>query len=193
MTTSMPNPTLYARHPSRLGTLLLVGERSATGGTLLTGCYLPGHRGGPAPDPAWRHDPEAFAAIGAAIDAELEGRPSTAPVEVAFRGGTPFQRRVWDELRTIPRGATISYARLAERVGRPGASRAVGSAVGRNPVSILVPCHRVVGSDGSLTGYAGGVERKRLLLEIEGAVSPAAPRRRPGDRDRRAHPRAVPA
>jgi methylated-DNA-[protein]-cysteine S-methyltransferase len=86
--------------------------------------------------------------------------------------GTVFQRAVWSELRAIPVGETRSYARIAVAVGRPAAVRAVGQAVGRNPLSIVVPCHRVIGSDGSLTGYAGGLDRKRWLLAREGA--PAA-------------------
>jgi methylated-DNA-[protein]-cysteine S-methyltransferase len=85
-------------------------------------------------------------------------------------GGTPFQRRVWAELRKIPRGTTTSYGALAARLGVPSACRAVGAANGRNPVAIAVPCHRVVGADGGLCGYAGGVERKRWLLAHERAV-----------------------
>jgi|SRR5579872_6821188 len=86
------------------------------------------------------------------------------PVQAA---GTPFQQEVWRALRTIPCGTTISYAELAERIGRPTAVRAVGLANGSNPVGVVVPCHRVIGSDGSLTGYGGGIERKRWLLEHE--------------------------
>jgi methylated-DNA-[protein]-cysteine S-methyltransferase len=81
--------------------------------------------------------------------------------------GTPFERRVWDEVKAIPYGETATYAEIAERIGRPGACRAVGRANGRNPVAVIVPCHRVIGSDGSLTGYAGGMEMKRALLELE--------------------------
>ena len=81
--------------------------------------------------------------------------------------GTPFQLRVWAELRKIPHGVTISYGELAARLGDPNGSRAVGLANGRNPIPIVIPCHRVVGADGTLTGYAGGVERKQLLLELE--------------------------
>jgi methylated-DNA-[protein]-cysteine S-methyltransferase len=94
--------------------------------------------------------------------------------------GTVFQNGVWDELRRIPFGTTISYAELAGRVGRPGHFRAVGSANGRNPISIIVPCHRVVGSNGSLTGYGGGIDRKRWLLDHEAAVAAtrADPKRR---------------
>ncbi len=90
-------------------------------------------------------------------------------------GGTPFQRRVWAALRDIPAGATESYSALAARIGMPRAARAVGLANGRNPVAIAVPCHRVVGADGSLTGYAGGLQRKRWLLDHERRVRPASP------------------
>jgi methylated-DNA-[protein]-cysteine S-methyltransferase len=86
-------------------------------------------------------------------------------------GGTGFQRRVWAALRDIPYGETISYGELARRIGSASASRAVGLANGRNPVSIIVPCHRVVGSNGSLTGYGGGLDRKRFLLGLEQRVS----------------------
>ena len=86
------------------------------------------------------------------------------PVQTA---GTPFQREVWGALRKIPCGATVSYANLAERIGRPAAVRAVGLANGSNPIGIVIPCHRVIGSNGSLTGYGGGIERKRWLLEHE--------------------------
>jgi len=85
-------------------------------------------------------------------------------------GGTEFQRRVWAELKRIPASVTISYAELARRLGDPKAVRAVGTANGRNPISIVVPCHRVIGADGSLTGYGGGLERKRWLLVHEGAL-----------------------
>ena len=90
-------------------------------------------------------------------------------------GGTPFQRRVWSALRRLPCGATRSYGALAAGLGKPAASRAVGLANGANPIAIVIPCHRVIGSDGALTGYAGGIARKRWLLEHEGALprSPA--------------------
>lgn len=91
----------------------------------------------------------------------------TLPVQTE---GTRFQREVWRALREIPCGNTVSYAKLAERIGRPAAVRAVGLANGSNPVGVVVPCHRVIGSDGSLTGYGGGIERKRWLLEHERRV-----------------------
>ncbi|EHG7611697.1 methylated-DNA--[protein]-cysteine S-methyltransferase [Citrobacter sedlakii] len=83
-------------------------------------------------------------------------------------GGTPFQRDVWQMLRTIPRGQVMHYGQMAEQLGRPGAARAVGAANGSNPISIVVPCHRVIGRNGALTGYAGGVQRKEWLLRHEG-------------------------
>jgi O-6-methylguanine DNA methyltransferase len=90
--------------------------------------------------------------------------------------GTPFQRQVWSELARIPYGGTLSYGELARRVGRPSASRAVGAANGANPIPIVLPCHRVIGADGSLTGYGGGLPIKRALLALEGAL-PAEPAR----------------
>jgi methylated-DNA-[protein]-cysteine S-methyltransferase len=94
------------------------------------------------------------------------GERTTFDVPLAL-GGTPFQQQVWTELQQIPYGSTVSYAELADRIGRPTAIRAVGAANGRNPVSILVPCHRVIGTDGSLTGYGGGTPRKQALLTLE--------------------------
>jgi len=90
---------------------------------------------------------------------------------VVETGGTPFQQEVWTALRAIPPGSTVTYAELARKVGRPAAVRAVGTINGRNPLAIAVPCHRVIGSDGSLTGYAGGLWRKRWLLAHEGALA----------------------
>jgi methylated-DNA-[protein]-cysteine S-methyltransferase len=87
--------------------------------------------------------------------------------------GTPFQKKVWEALRRIPGGTTISYAELAKRIGEPSAVRAVGTANGANPVAVIVPCHRVIGSNGRLTGYGGGLDRKQWLLEHEGVMSRA--------------------
>lgn len=100
------------------------------------------------------------------LAAYLAGNASSFSVPVDIEG-TPFQQSVWAALREIAAGATVSYGRLAERIGAPKAVRAVGAAVGRNPVSIVIPCHRVLGHDGSLTGYAGGLHRKRALLALE--------------------------
>jgi len=102
-----------------------------------------------------------------ALDAYFDGDiGALADVRVAT-GGTPFQREVWQALRAIPAGVTKSYGELATSLGRSGAGRAVGAANGSNPVAIVVPCHRVIGADGSLTGYGGGIERKRWLLDHE--------------------------
>jgi methylated-DNA-[protein]-cysteine S-methyltransferase len=114
----------------------------------------------------------AHAGHGAASDAlaaYFEGDLDTLADVPVKTEGTAFQRDVWTALRTIPAGSTISYGQLAANLGRPKASRAVGLANGSNPISIVVPCHRVIGSDGSLTGYGGGMERKRWLLDHERA------------------------
>jgi AraC family transcriptional regulator of adaptative response/methylated-DNA-[protein]-cysteine methyltransferase len=100
------------------------------------------------------------------IDGMGDGRLRQLPVEVQ---GTAFQRRVWNELRSIPMGSTRSYSEVAERIGQPSAVRAVARACATNPVAIVIPCHRVVGKDGSLTGYRWGVERKRALIKMEEA------------------------
>jgi methylated-DNA-[protein]-cysteine S-methyltransferase len=111
-------------------------------------------------DDAWLKD------VAQQFDAYFAGELTSFDVEIDLIG-TPFQRSVWEQLSEIPYGETISYGELARRVGNPNASRAVGLANGRNPVAIIVPCHRVIGADGSLTGYGGGLERKTWLLEHE--------------------------
>ncbi len=108
-----------------------------------------------------------------AIEAYFAGDLAAIDTLPASTGGTPFQRDVWAALRTIPTGQTTTYGALATRLGRPKAVRAVGAANGANPISIIVPCHRVIGSEACLTGYGGGLERKRWLLHHEGAVTPA--------------------
>jgi methylated-DNA-[protein]-cysteine S-methyltransferase len=131
-----------------------------------------------------RYEPDA-AALGAAVacDADPVLEAAASQLSAYFRGdlttfdlpltlaGTGFQRTVWAGLQAIPYGETISYGELARRIGQPSASRAVGLANGRNPVSIVVPCHRVIGADGSLTGYGGGMDRKRFLLGLEQRIS----------------------
>lgn len=107
---------------------------------------------------------------GAALRRYLAGDLDSLDGVLVDTGGTPFQEKVWKALRRIPPGTTWSYARLAKEIGRPSATRAVAAANGANPVSIVVPCHRVIGSDGSLTGYGGGLPRKRWLLVHEGAM-----------------------
>ena len=129
----------------------------------LAGVAFPG-RAGPLDERD--RDPVALAAAAEQLEAYLTGerRGFDLPLDLH---GTPFQQRVWAELRRIPYGETLSYTTLAERVGRPDIVRAVAAAVGRTPVPIVVPCHRVVGADGSLTGYGGGLGRTRALLDLE--------------------------
>jgi methylated-DNA-[protein]-cysteine S-methyltransferase len=104
------------------------------------------------------------------LDEYFQGRRARFDLPLDLGQGTAFQRAVWQALLTIPAGATTSYGALASALGNPRAMRAVGAAVGRNPLAIVVPCHRVVGGNGSLTGYAGGLDRKRALLQLEGAL-----------------------
>ena len=115
-------------------------------------------------------DPAALAFAVAALDGYFAGERTSLDLPLDLRAGTPFQHAVWEQLLEIPYGETVTYGELARRGGRPDRIRAVGAANGRNPVPIVVPCHRVVGADGRLTGYRGGLERKRALLDHEGAV-----------------------
>ncbi len=117
----------------------------------------------------WLQRAEAFLAR------YFEGDFASANEVALTPSGTPFQERVWRFLEAIPPGETRAYGALADALGRPGAGRAVGAAVGRNPLSIFLPCHRVVGAAGKLTGYAGGIDRKRFLLEHERAAAPNSP------------------
>ena len=152
----MSDNTLYTYLRSPLGDLLLFGDEQA-----LRGVYMDAK----AP-PGWRRSDEAFAAAGEQLDQYFAGERRDFDLPLDLRG-TPFQRRVWQALLTIPYGETRSYGEIAAQIGRPDRPRAVGAANGRNPVSIVVPCHRVIGSDGSLTGYGGGLARKRWLLDHE--------------------------
>lgn len=114
----------------------------------------------------WERDDAALAEVTRQLDEYFAGARVEFDLVLAPRG-TPFQREVWDQLCRIPYGETISYGELAKRVDRPGAARAVGSANGQNPIAIIVPCHRVIGADGSLTGFGGGLPWKRWLLNRE--------------------------
>jgi methylated-DNA-[protein]-cysteine S-methyltransferase len=111
-----------------------------------------------------------LAAAASQLDAYFRGELTSFDLPLSL-AGTQFQRSVWAALQSIPYGETISYGELARRIGQPSASRAVGLANGRNPVAIVVPCHRVIGADGSLTGYGGGMDRKRFLLALEQRAS----------------------
>jgi methylated-DNA-[protein]-cysteine S-methyltransferase len=151
---------------SPVGELTLVSD-----GTHLTGLYLPGHRDRPGPLADARRDAGPFRALRDQLDAYFAGEPVVFDVPLA-PNGTTFQRGVWEALRAIPYGATATYGQIAAAIGNPKAVRAVGLANGRNPISIVIPCHRVIGADGSLTGYGGGVQCKRALLELEAGLLP---------------------
>ncbi|WP_175410476.1 methylated-DNA--[protein]-cysteine S-methyltransferase [Streptomyces sp. TRM64462] len=147
---------------SPYGPLTLV----ATDG-VLSGLYMTGQRHRPPEETFGTPDPRPFTEAVRQLDA-YHARERTDFDLPLHLDGTPFQRRVWEQLRTIPYGETRTYGELAEALGNPAASRAVGLANGRNPVGIIVPCHRVIGASGGLTGYGGGLDRKRRLLAFEG-------------------------
>jgi len=142
----------------------------AAGDGVLAGLYLEQSRYPPTPELLGDPDPGAFAEVADQLAQYFDGRRAEFDLPLALVG-TPFQQRVWAALREIPFGEVISYRELAERIGQPTASRAVGLANGRNPISIIVPCHRVVGSSGGLTGYGGGLHRKRHLIDFERRVA----------------------
>ena len=163
----------YSEMPSPVGVISLRG--TARG---LTGLFLPQHRHGP-PDgerTQWQRDDARFADARGQLDEYFAGQRTTfdLPLDPDGIGGTAFQHRVWAGLAEIPYGETISYGELARRIGQTAAVRAVGLANGRNPVSIIVPCHRVIGANGALTGYGGGMDRKRLLLDLEARHAPGS-------------------
>lgn len=146
---------------SPIGELTVVAEDGA-----LVGLYMTGHRPAPDPESFGERVDDALPAATAQLAEYFAGERTAFDLPLAPRG-TAFQQAVWAALRDIPYGETRSYGELAAALGRPGASRAVGLANGRNPISIVVPCHRVVGAGGKLTGYAGGMERKSWLLALE--------------------------
>ena len=155
----------YTRYSSPIGELILVGDYDR-----LTELLLPEHHGQPPSVSAdWVANADPFARAISQLDAYFAGELTEFDLPLAPEG-TPFQMRVWDELTKIPYGATASYGEIAARIGQPKAMRAVGVANGRNPLAIVIPCHRVIGSSGSLTGYGGGLDRKRWLLDLEARV-----------------------
>ena len=155
-----------ATHDTPLGPMLLLASPQG-----LAGLWFQGQRHHPTPEQVarWTSEPNQSVLREAMqqLDAWFAGRRVAFDLPLDLSAGTVFQQSVWQALRHIPRGQPCSYRELAQSVGRPQAMRAVGAAVGRNPISIVVPCHRVLGSDGSLTGYAGGLDRKRALLQFE--------------------------
>lgn len=151
-----------------MGELTLVND-----GGVLCGLYMPAHTHPPNPADLGPLATTGFETVTEQLSEYFAGERTEFTVPLTLRG-TDFQRRVWTLLQRIPFGSTRSYAELAQDLGNPAAIRALAAANGRNPVSIIVPCHRVIGSDGSLVGYAGGLARKRFLLELEESIPPAA-------------------
>ena len=159
---------------SPLGRMLATAEDNA-----LTGLYFVGQQYYPAAAADWQEDGQAqlFDALRRRLDEYFAGHRLLfdLPLNPGGKRGTPFQRAVWDAIAGVPFGATTTYSALALRCGRPAAARASGAATGRNPISLIIPCHRIVGSGGALTGYAGGLGRKRTLLAFERAVALGGP------------------
>lgn len=151
----------FAYTDSPVGRLLLSGDEE---GLRLINFQTGRHR--ESPDSTWRLDPPRFADVIGQLEAYFAGELRSFNLRLAPEG-TAFQIKVWKALRTIPYGETISYGELARRVGNVRASRAVGAANGRNPLPIVIPCHRVIGADGTMTGYGGGVPIKEALLALE--------------------------
>lgn len=161
----------YSIEASPLGELLLAASATALVGLhVVRGKYVPPVQ----PDWVCQPDQPVLAQTRAQLQAYFRGdlRLFTVPLAPA---GTPFQQRAWNALRAIPYGQTRSYGEQARAIGQPSATRAVGAANGRNPIAILIPCHRVLGADGTLTGYAGGLDIKRFLLNLEGRGAPSLP------------------
>jgi methylated-DNA-[protein]-cysteine S-methyltransferase len=155
---------LYTSFDSPIGELLAVGD-----GQALHGLYMQEGRTAISVRKDWELADEAFAEVRAQLAEYFAGERSVFDLQLEM-AGSPFQRRVWRALQDIPYAKTTSYGEIARRIGPQADPRGVGQANGSNPIAVIVPCHRVIGADGSLTGYGGGLERKRLLLELEAGV-----------------------
>jgi methylated-DNA-[protein]-cysteine S-methyltransferase len=157
---------IYTTMDSPIGELLLVGD-----GERLHRLSMQGGRRPTPINPSWERRDDAFADVRSQLTEYFDGRRHEFDVPLGLEGNE-FELRVWEALCRIPYGETVSYGSIAREIGSPSAARAVGLANGRNPVAVIVPCHRVIGADGTLTGYGGGLERKRLLLDLESGVLP---------------------
>ena len=160
------SPIVKAHWQSPLGAMIVAATDKGVAGVWFEGQkHMPDHT-------PWREEPmhEHIRAAIAQLGEYFAGNRASFDLPLDLAAGTPFQQSVWRALLAIPHGATTNYGALSRGIGAPTAARAVGAAVGRNPVSIVVPCHRVLGLGGSLTGYAGGLERKSALLKLEGAI-----------------------
>ncbi len=158
----MKGYTYYTEISSPIGKLQLVGSQSA-----LTGLYIKAGDHGVAREPNWIEDSSPFTTVVEQLERYFSGSLTEFDLELE-PAGTPFQQAVWSALRTIPYGTTTTYGELARAIGNTKAVRAVGAANGRNPISIIIPCHRVIGADRTLVGYGGGLPAKKALLELEG-------------------------
>ncbi|MES2415767.1 MAG: methylated-DNA--[protein]-cysteine S-methyltransferase [Pseudomonadota bacterium] len=169
-------PLVQTTFTSPLGDIIIAATDKG-----LAGLWFEGQRHSPpeltGERPAWpvAADHHVLRKISTQLHEYFAGKRTQFDVPLDLSGGTDFQQAVWKALLAIPQGDTASYSDVGVRIGRPAAVRAVGAAVGRNPVSIVVPCHRVVGSNGSLTGYAGGLHRKTALLQLEGVLQENLP------------------
>ncbi len=158
----MTGVTLYTYvDDTPVGRLLLTSD-----GDALTGLYFTDIGKALVPAEDWEEDDNAFKDVRRQLDEYFEGKREDFDIPLKMQG-SPFQLAVWNALREIPYGHTASYRDVATRIGKPNAVRAVGTTNGRNPIAVIVPCHRVIGANGSLTGYAGGMDAKRLLLDLE--------------------------
>jgi methylated-DNA-[protein]-cysteine S-methyltransferase len=162
--------TYFTVLPSPIGELLMTGADDPQ--FAITGLYMTGQRYEPMLRPEWVRDDNRFADAEKQLDAYFGGDLTEFDLPLAAHG-SEFQRAVWTALLDIPLGVTRAYGQVAQQVADKSKTRAVAAAIGRNPIGIVVPCHRVVGADGSLTGYAGGLDRKRWLLDHEARVSGA--------------------
>jgi methylated-DNA-[protein]-cysteine S-methyltransferase len=166
----------YTTIDSPIGELLLLGDDRS-----LHGLYMQDGRKSTRVARTWRRAPRRFSRVVAQLGEYFAGRRTNFELPLSMHG-SPFELAVWRALQDIPYGGTVSYGEIARRIGRPSAARAVGLANGRNPISVIVPCHRVIGANGALTGYGGGLERKRLLLELERGQTCLLPSRAVEDR-----------
>ncbi len=165
ITTNETTTTIYWTVDSPIGELLMTGD-----GERLQRLHMQGGRRPTRVGADWVRDSEPFADLCDQLDQYFAGERREFDADLDPQG-SEFELHVWRALRQIPYGETESYGALAERIGHPGSARAVGTANGRNPIAVVIPCHRVIGADGSLTGYAGGLERKRLLLDLEAPLA----------------------
>jgi methylated-DNA-[protein]-cysteine S-methyltransferase len=165
LTTDQAKTTIYWTVASPIGELLMAGD-----GEQLQRLHMRNSRHSTPIGDGWMRDGNPFADLCEQLDQYFAGERREFDLALDPQG-SEFELRVWRALRQIPYGETESYGELAERIGHPGSARAVGAANGQNPMAVVIPCHRVIGANGSLTGYAGGLERKRLLLDIESPLT----------------------